>query len=60
LRHPASGTNAEIYFRAILSEYLPKRFSIDSGFVVSADGTVGDFIDVLIVDSFNLAPLPAC
>lgn len=59
LRHPSSGVNAEKYFRELLADYLPKRYSVDSGFVVNAKGQRSDFMDLLIVDSHNIAPLSA-
>ena len=59
LRHPSSGVNAENYFRQLLADYLPKRFAVDSGFVVNTDGDRSDFIDVVIVDTLNIAPLSA-
>jgi hypothetical protein len=59
LRHPSSGLNAENYFRDLLREYLPRRFSVESGFVANADGERSDFHDVLIVDCLHIAPLSA-
>lgn len=59
LRHPASGANAEVYIRQLLVDYLPKRLGVESGFVVNAAGERSDFIDVLIVDALNIAPLSA-
>lgn len=51
--------NAENYFRDLLVEYLPRRYSIESGFVVNVDGERSDFMDVLIVDTMNIAALSA-
>jgi hypothetical protein len=59
LRHPSSGVNAENYFRDLLTDYLPKRYAVESGFVVNARGARTDFIDILIVDSLDIAPLSA-
>jgi hypothetical protein len=59
LRHPASGANAELYIRQLLTDYLPKRLSIESGFVVNVGGERSDFIDILLVDAVNIAPLSA-
>lgn len=59
LRHPSSGFTAENYFRDLLSEYLPKRYSVESGFVVNVAGERSDFLDVLIVDAMNIPPLSA-
>jgi hypothetical protein len=57
LRHPSSGFTAENYFRDLLTEYLPKRYSVESGFVVNVAGERSDFLDVLIVDALNIPPL---
>jgi hypothetical protein len=37
LRKPTSGTNAERLVHELLADYLPRRFSVESGYVVSAD-----------------------
>jgi hypothetical protein len=57
LTHPSSGVNAEHYFRQLLRDYLPQRFSVEPGFVVNDKGEKSDFIDALIVDTANIAPL---
>src|SRR5215470_13693673 len=57
LRHPSSGVNAENYFRDLLKQYLPRRYAIESGFVVNATGDRSSFIDILIVDCLNIPPL---
>src|SRR5258708_350975 len=59
LKHPSSGINAEHYFRELLHDYLPRRFSVEPGFVVNTKGDKSDFIDALIVDTANIAPLSA-
>jgi hypothetical protein len=59
LKHPSSGFTAENYFRDLLKEYLPRKYSIESGFVVNVAGERSDFLDVLIVDSQNIPPLSA-
>jgi hypothetical protein len=59
LRHPSSGFNAENYFRDLLRQYLPRRFSIESGFVVNATAERSDFLDALIVDCVHIPPLSA-
>jgi hypothetical protein len=38
---------------------MPRRFAVESGFVVNAAGDVSDFMDILLVDSVNIAPLSA-
>jgi hypothetical protein len=57
LRHPSSGMNAENYFRDLLRQYLPRRYAIESGFVVNAKGDRSSLIDILIVDALNIPPL---
>jgi hypothetical protein len=59
LRHPSSGLNAENYFRDLLADYLPRRYAIQSGFVVNTAGDRSDFMDALVVDTLNIAPLSA-
>ncbi len=59
LRHPASGFSAENYFRDLLRQYLPHRFSIEPGFVVNATGERSDFLDAVIVDCLHIPPLSA-
>ena len=56
-KHPASGSNAETYFRDMLAEYLPRRYSVEPGFVVNDTGEMSDLIDALIVDTHHVAPL---
>lgn len=57
LRHPASGFNAEVYFRDLIREYLPTRYTVDTGFVVNDSGERSDFIDILIADTHHIPPL---
>jgi hypothetical protein len=57
LKHPASGFSVEGYFRDLLTEYLPKRYAVDTGRVVNASGETSDFIDIIIADSFQIPPL---
>jgi hypothetical protein len=59
LRHPSSGFNAENYFRDLFKQYLPRRYAVESGFVVNVAGERSDFIDVLIIDCLNIPPLSA-
>ena len=59
LHHPSSGLNAENYFRDLLRQYLPRRFSVESGFVANANGERSDLHDVLIVDCLHIPPLSA-
>jgi hypothetical protein len=57
LRHPSTGFNAEAYFRNLLRDYLPSRYSVDTGFVVNAEGKRSEFIDIVIADSAHIPPL---
>lgn len=57
LKHPASGFNAEGYFRDLLREYLPKRYIVDTGFVANASGENSDFIDVIVADNQHISLL---
>jgi hypothetical protein len=57
LRHPASGTQIEDYFRSLLREYLPRRYAVESGFVVNAAGERSDHLDVIVADLHEIPPL---
>ena len=51
LTHPvAIGDVAELEWIGLLSEYLPRRYSVDRGFVVDHTGSVSDQIDILVYD----------
>jgi hypothetical protein len=51
LTHPSSiGDVAELEWISLLSEYLPKRYCAEKGFVVDHKGNVSDQIDILIYD----------
>jgi len=51
LTHPvAIGDVAELEWIDLLSEYLPKRYSVGKGFVVDAESHCSDQIDVVIYD----------
>jgi hypothetical protein len=57
LRHQASGAAIEEYFRELLCSYLPKRYIIEPGFVVTDTGQMSDYIDLLVVDALHIPPL---
>lgn len=57
LKHQASGGAIEAYFRDLLCAYLPRRYIIEPGFVVTETGQMSDYIDLLIVDALNIPPL---
>ena len=51
LSHPGTvGDFSELEWLALLSEYLPKRHSVDKGFVVDATGNVSNQIDIIVYD----------
>ena len=45
------GAAAELRWREMLGEYLPNRYSVQSGFVVDHRGTVSRQVDVIIHDA---------
>jgi hypothetical protein len=48
----------ETHFRAILRRFLPKRFGIATGFIVSTNGgQLSPQCDIIIYDAINNAPL---
>lgn len=57
LRHQASGGAIEAYFRDLLCSYLPRRYIVEPGFVVTAEGKMSDYIDLLVIDALNIPPL---
>src|SRR5574341_1362925 len=48
-----SGAEVELILKKFLKERLPRRFDIESGFVVGYDGTVSNQTDLIIFDAFN-------
>src|SRR4051794_21442132 len=51
------GRIAEEIIKSILTRTLPKRFSIGTGVIISADGDHSPQIDIVIYDNFHNAPL---
>lgn len=51
------GRIAEEIIKSILTRTLPKRFSIGTGVIISADGNHSPQIDIVIYDNFHNAPL---
>jgi uncharacterized protein DUF6602 len=50
---PHSGTKgdaAEIEWRAMLNQYLPRRYSADTAFVLDCEGNLSEQIDIVIYD----------
>ncbi len=51
--HPvAKGDNSELAWRKMLTQYLPNRYQVDTGFVIDHEGTVSDYIDIIIYDRY--------
>jgi hypothetical protein len=51
------GRIAEEIIKAVLTRTLPKRFSIGTGIIFSADGQVSSQTDIVIYDNFHNSPL---
>lgn len=54
---PSAGVNREDLVEEFLNTHLPKRFGIETGFVISHDGTFSKQADLMVVDEQNNAPL---
>lgn len=49
--HPtAKGTASEVNWRKMLADHLPKRYQVDTGFLLDHEGTISDQIDVVVFD----------
>lgn len=49
--HPtAKGNETELNWIGLLRNYLPERYSVDSGFVVDHEGNISEQIDIIIYD----------
>lgn len=49
--HPtAKGNETELNWIGLLRNYLPERYSVDSGFVVDHEGNISEQIDIVIYD----------
>ena len=55
--HPAHGETPEAKVRELLSLYLPRRYMVESGFVIDAHGGRSPNMDVLVADCHNVPPL---
>lgn len=51
------GRIAEEIIKNVLTRILPKRFSIGTGVIFSADGQVSAQTDIVIYDNFHNSPL---
>jgi len=54
--HLSSGENREQIVKRFLKGYLPKRFGLSTGMIVSCDGEFSNQADLLVVDAQNNAP----
>jgi hypothetical protein len=54
---PSDGTNLEHLIREFLTEHLPKRFSIDTGLMISGEGQFSNQADLIVADGLRNAPL---
>src|SRR5581483_10883550 len=50
------GTGREVVLRRFFTDHLPKRFAVDTGFVVDHSGACSDQLDIVILDA-NVCPL---
>ena len=50
------GTASELQWIAMLSEFLPNRYGVKKGFVVSCDGMLSEQIDIIVHDA-HFSPL---
>lgn len=56
--HPGeNGRNKEAVLLNFFKNYLPKRYSLSTGFIASSDSSLSNQNDIIIYDSFWSAPL---
>lgn len=49
--HPtAKGNETELNWIGLLSNYLPARYKVDTGFIVDFEGNISEQIDIIIYD----------
>ncbi len=51
------GDNRECLVARFLRDYLPKRFGVDRGLIISHDGECSNEADLVVFDSLNNSPL---
>lgn len=54
---PSAGANREGLVANFLEEYLPKKFSISSGLILSSEGCFSNQADIIVADHMSNAPL---
>src|SRR6266851_3770262 len=51
IQHPGTmGDAAELEWRKMLNQYLPRRYSADTAFVLDCEGNISEQIDIVIYD----------
>lgn len=56
VRHPvAKGCESELNWIGLLRDYLPERYTVDSGFVIDSNGRISEQIDLIVYDR-NFTP----
>jgi hypothetical protein len=54
---PSAGSNREGMVASFLSEYLPKKYAISSGLILSKSGVFSKQADIIVADKMSNAPL---
>jgi len=54
---PSAGTNREGMVASFLEEYLPDKYAISSGLILSKDGDFSNQADIIVADKMSNAPL---
>ncbi len=54
---PSAGSNREGLVAAFLEEYLPKKYAISSGLILSKNGCFSNQADIIVADQMSNAPL---
>lgn len=54
---PSAGTNREGVVASFLSEYLPKKYAISSGLILSKSGVFSKQADIIVADKMSNVPL---
>lgn len=57
ISHSITGSTAEAFFREIISQYIPNKYMVDTGFIVDCKGSISNQIDIIIADTYNIPPL---
>ena len=57
IHRPSAGANREQLVKDFLVEHLPKRFIVDTGFLITPSGQFSKQADILVLDGLSNAPL---